>query len=197
MSGLEGILNIIEAQQKQNEDIIIKAAQSKAERIKADGEEKAQRAYEEYLAKAKTDNAREHENACSSVDAEMKRKVLECKVELIDEAVERTLEKLRKLPDGEYFVMLERLISQKLRAGNGILALGVNDLKRLPADFEAAVQESAAKVGGTITLSKDTADISDGFILSYGLISENCSFRAVIESERDEVRDAAVSKLFG
>ena len=197
MSGLDEILNIIDEQRIQNEESIIGAANQKAAAIRSEGEQKAQKAYSEQLEKGQTDAKRDFVNACASVDSDMKRKVLDSKVKLIDSAIEATLERLAKLPEDEYFAMLKRLAEQKLRKGSGVIALSANDLKRLPADFETDIRSSAEKLGGTLEISKKPADISDGFILSYGLISENCSFRAIIESERDEVRDTAAAKLFG
>ena len=197
MSGLDEILNIIDEQRIQNEESIIGAANQKAAAIRSEGEQKAQKAYSEQLEKGQADAKRDFVNACASVDSDMKRKVLDSKVKLIDSAIEATLERLAKLPEDEYFAMLKRLAEQKLRKGSGVISLSANDLKRLPADFEADIRSSAEKLGGTLEISKKPADISDGFILSYGLISENCSFRAIIESERDEVRDTAAAKLFG
>ena len=197
MSGLDEILNIIDEQRIQNEESIIGAANQKAAAIRSEGEQKAQKAYSEQLEKGQTDAKRDLVNACASVDSDMKRKVLDSKVKLIDSAIEATLERLAKLPEDEYFAMLKRLAEQKLRKGSGLISLSANDLKRLPADFETDIRSSAEKLGGTLEISKKPADISDGFILSYGLISENCSFRAIIESERDEVRDTAAAKLFG
>ncbi len=197
MSGLDEILNIIDEQRIQNEESIIGAANQKAAAIRSEGEQKAQKAYSEQLEKGQTDAKRDFVNACASVDSDMKRKVLDSKVKLIDSAIEATLERLAKLPEDEYFAMLKRLAEQKLRKGSGVISLSANDLKRLPADFETDIRSSAEKLGGTLEISKKPADISDGFILSYGLISENCSFRAIIESERDEVRDTAAAKLFG
>lgn len=197
MSGLDEILNIIDEQRIQNEESIIGAANQKAAAIRSEGEQKAQKAYSEQLEKGQTDAKRDFVNACASVDSDMKRKVLDSKVKLIDSAIEATLERLAKLPEDEYFAMLKRLAEQKLRNGSGVISLSANDLKRLPADFETDIRSSAEKLGGTLEISKKPADISDGFILSYGLISENCSFRAIIESERDEVRDTAAAKLFG
>lgn len=197
MSGLDEILNIIDEQRIQNEKSIIGAANQKAAAIRSEGEQKAQKAYSEQLEKGQTDAKRDFVNACASVDSDMKRKVLDSKVKLIDSAIEATLERLAKLPEDEYFAMLKRLAEQKLRKGSGLISLSANDLKRLPADFETDIRSSAEKLGGTLEISKKPADISDGFILSYGLISENCSFRAIIESERDEVRDTAAAKLFG
>ena len=197
MSGLDEILNIIDEQRIQNEESIIGAANQKAAAIRSEGEQKAQKAYSEQLEKGQTDAKRDFVNACASVDSDMKRKVLDSKVKLIDSAIEATLERLAKLPEDEYFAMLKRLAEQKLRKGSGLISLSANELKRLPADFETDIRSSAEKLGGTLEISKKPADISDGFILSYGLISENCSFRAIIESERDEVRDTAAAKLFG
>lgn len=197
MSGLDEILNIIDEQRIQNEESIIGAANQKAAAIRSEGEQKAQKAYSEQLEKGQTDAKRDFVNACASVDSDMKRKVLDSKVKLIDSAIEATLERLAKLPEDEYFAMLKRLAEQKLRKGSGVISLSANDLKRLPADFETDIRSSAEKLGGTLEISKKPADISDGFILSYGLISENCSFHAIIESERDEVRDTAAAKLFG
>lgn len=197
MSGLDEILSLIEAQQKQTEESIIKAAEDKAGAIKAEGEAKAQKAYDEYISREKARAEKDFENSCASADAAMKRKILACKVELIDKAIDKAIDKLKSLPDKEYFELMRKLISRHIQASDGIISLGKKDLARIPADFESIISELAAKAGGSLRLSNEAADIDDGFILSYGLISENCSFRAVIESERDEVRDTAARELFG
>lgn len=197
MSGLDEILNLIETQQQQGEETILKAAKSKAAAIKAEGDKKAQKAYDEFMSKAKEQTEKDHENACNSADAAMKRKVLSCKVGLIDEAIEKTIAKLRGLSDKEYFDVLIKLTEQYLKPESGIISLCRKDLDRAPSDFEARLTELAKKKGGSISLSKEPADIEDGFILSYGLISENCSFRAIVESEKDSIRDTAAQVLFG
>lgn len=197
MSGLDEILSLIEAQQKQTEESIIKAAEDKAGAIKAEGEAKAQKAYDDYIRRETAQAEKDFDNACASADAVMKRRILACKVELIEKAMEKAIERLKSLPDKEYFELLTRLISRHIQASDGIISLGKKDLARIPADFESRISELAKKSGGSLKLSKESADIDDGFILSYGLISENCSFRAVIESERDEVRDTAARELFG
>ncbi|WP_297955848.1 V-type ATP synthase subunit E [uncultured Ruminococcus sp.] len=197
MSGLDEILTLIEEQQKQTEESIIKAARKKAESILSEGNEKADKAYKDYLDNAKISAEKEFENSCVSVDSSMKRKLLSCKVGLINDTIEKTIAKLKALPDKEYFELLIRLISRHIRQGKGILSLCSNDLNRLPSDFGKQITDLAAKDGGTIELSKEPADIEDGFILSYGLISENCSFRAIIEADKDEIRDTAARALFG
>lgn len=197
MSGLDEILGLIEAQQKQTEESIIKAAEDKAGAIKAEGEAKAQKAYDDYIRREKAKAEKDFENSCASADAVMKRRILACKVELIDQAIEKAIEKLKNLPDKDYFELLTKLISRHIQASDGIISLGKKDLARMPDDFESNISAIAKKAGGSLKLSAESADIDDGFILSYGLISENCSFRAVIESEKDGVRDTAARELFG
>lgn len=197
MAGIDDILNIIENQQKQTEQSIISAAEKKADAIKKDGDEKAAKAYEEYITRAKEQADRDFENACKSADAEMKRRILACKVRCIDSVIDKTVEKLRNLPDEEYFALLEKLAARLIRKGDGVVSLSEKDLKRVTKDFEKNLNKSAEKFKGSIKLSDIPADIEDGFVLTYGLISENCSFRAIMEADKDSVRDTAAKVLFG
>ena len=66
------------------------------------------------------------------MDAEIKRRLLTRRVELIDKAVEKTLSKLRALPDDEYFALLIKMLTKHIRAEEGTLYLGRKDLDRLP-----------------------------------------------------------------
>ena len=197
MSGIEEILNIIDSQQKQTEDNLVSAAEHKASAIIYDGNETAEKAYEEHIKKMTEQLAHDFDNACSSADAAMKRRVLARKIGLIDETIEAALAKLDKLPDGEYFAVLGRLAAKRLRAGEGVLSLSRRDLGRVPDSFIKELSAAAEKVGGSVKLDTEPADIENGFILTYGLISENCSFRAVVEAEREGVRDTAARVLFG
>ena len=78
-----------------------------------------------------------------------------------------------------------------------MLSLSRRDLGRVPDSFIKELSAAAEKVGGSVKLDTEPADIENGFILTYGLISENCSFRAVVEAEREGVRDTAARVLFG
>ncbi|HBB72006.1 MAG TPA: H(+)-transporting ATPase [Ruminococcus sp.] len=192
MAGIDEILNIIGEQQKQSESSIISAAERRAERIIAEGNEKAETAYADTMKRSGEQLERDFLNACSSADAEIKRRILACKVGLIDEVLEKTLDRLDKLPADKYFEVIMNLIKQKQRSGDGVLSMNKKDLERMPDSFVKSLGEL-----GTITVSDKPADIENGFILTYGLISENCSFRDMIASEREAVRDTAARALFG
>ena len=197
MAGLENILNIISSQQKETENAIISAAEKKAAAIKKEGSEKAEKAYEEQLKKMTAKLVQDHENSKASVDADMKRRILACKVKCINDVIEKALKKLDSLSETEYFEVVEKLLSQKVQKDKGVLYFSKRDLGRMPVDFAKKAETIAEKAGGTIRISDICADIENGFILEYGLISENCSFRDIIEAERDAVRDTAARALFG
>lgn len=193
MAGIENILSIISSQQKQAEKTIISSAEKKADGIITEGNEKAAKEYQEYLKKAKIQLALDYDNAVSSVDAQMKRKALAYKVKCIDNVIAKIIDKLDNLPDEEYFAVLSKLLSRKADSdsGEGVLLLNKKDLSRVTDDFRTTAKKL------NIEISAETADIENGFILTYGLISENCSFRAIIEAERDSVRDIVSRELFG
>lgn len=197
MSGIEKILSIIQQQEKQTEESLLTSTRKKAEIIEFEGDEKAKKAYEEHLESSKQKLEQSYVNACKSVDADMKRRLLACKVSCVDDAVNLALDKMRKLPDDEYFDLLASLAGKAMREGNGVISFSKNDLDRIPSGFAEKLSALAKVKNGTVTISSDAADIRDGFILSYGLISENYSFDAVIEAEKERVRDTAASVLFG
>jgi V/A-type H+-transporting ATPase subunit E len=197
MAGIDEILGIISSNQKQTESSMIRTAQQQADAIIMKGSEDAKAAYEQRFRRASEQAQQDFKTACSSFDAQMKRRILAEKLDIISEITERTLARLNALPAKDYFGLLIKMAEKKLRAGEGTISLGEADLKRIPADFEQSLKTAAEKVGGTVTLSSTPADIEDGFILTYGLISENCSFRAIIEAEKDGIRDTAAQALFG
>ncbi|MCM1316079.1 MAG: hypothetical protein NC244_12005 [Alistipes senegalensis] len=194
MSGIDKILNIIDSQQKQTQNNIIRTAEEKAHTIEADGDMKAEKAYNEYMKKNLMKAETDFRNACNSADAENRRKILECKVEIINKATENIINCLESLPDSEYFNMVLRLAGRKFHNKNGKIFFGKNDIARLPADFPEKISEIS---GGKVEISDIPADIENGFILKYGLISENCTFRAILETEKDTVRDILARVLFG
>ncbi len=120
MAGLENILNIIASQQKETEKTIISAAEKKAAVIIKDGSEKAEKAYDEQLKKMTFKLAQEHENSKASVDADMKRRILACKVKCINDVIEKTLQKLDSLSETEYFAVIEKLLSQKVQKDKAV-----------------------------------------------------------------------------
>ena len=196
MAGIDKIIDIINTEQKKTSENIISSAEQKAQKIRFDGDEKAELVYREHIKKYEEQSAREYKNSCNSIDSEMKRKLLSCRIECINSVIEQTIQKLHSLPDSEYFALLEKIAEKTIRKGNGIISLNQRDLKRITPQFAKKLLEIAEKKGGTLKVGDSPADIEDGFIMTYGLISENCSFRDIAETEKESIRDTVSKVLF-
>lgn len=194
MTGLEKILSQIENEQdnrcreliseaEAKAQAIIDEANSQAEKIAADKAEETEK---------KLENSRQA--AESAAELAKSRILLETKLRLIDETLERSLEVIKALPKKEYFEILKELVLKNAQKGEGVLRLSQADVNRLPSNFVDSIN-NAFKRGYKIKLG-DTADIDSGFILVYGDVDVNCSFEAIAASMRDELRDTLNSLLF-
>ena len=113
---------------------------------------------------------------------------------LIGEAIEGTRASLEEAPDKEYFDTLLQLYKRFAQKGQGELRLNQKDLKRLPGDFLARLKQAVPEAD--MHISPAPADIESGFLLVYGGMDINCTFRAVFEDAADALRDAAGRLLF-
>ena len=77
----------------------------------------------------------------------------------------------------------------------GEIRFSERDRKRFPAGFEKEIGKIAAERGGSLRLG-DNAAIDNGFILAYGGVEENCTFRAMFDSRKEALQDAARKVLF-
>jgi len=118
-----------------------------------------------------------------------KRVLLQMKNEMIQQVIASSLAKLKALPEAEYFGVLARLASVCTQDGLGEMRLSQKDLDRLPPDF-------AGKLGN-ITIAPQPASISDGFILVYGDVEQNCTFDALVSARLDDIKDALNAYIFG
>ena len=60
----------------------------------------------------------------------------------------------------------------------------------MPEGFRAEIARMAAEnKGGSLTVSGETRRMEGGFVLVYGGVEENCSFRALFDSRKDELQD--------
>jgi len=50
---------------------------------------------------------------------------------------------------------------------------------------------------GELVIDKEPANIKDGFVLVYGEIEENCTLKALFDSNIDRIKDIANKQLFG
>ena len=62
--------------------------------------------------------------------------------------------------------------------------------------FEDEIKAIAAAKGGSLSLAKEPKELDGGFILVYGGVEENCSFKALISAKKDELADKVHQLIF-
>jgi V/A-type H+-transporting ATPase subunit E len=194
MTGLEKILSQIENEQDNRCRELTSEAQKKAQSIVDEANRQAQEIAKNKAEEMEAKLEIAKQAAESAAELAKSRILLETKLRLIDETLERSLEVIKALPKKEYFEILKELVLKNAQKGEGVLRLSQADVNRLPSNFVDSIN-NAFKRGYKIKLG-DTADIDSGFILVYGDIDVNCSFEAIAASKRDELRDTLNSLLF-
>lgn len=196
MTGLEKIINKIEQDSAKKCASIILAAQKLAKEIDeqatAEGVKLVSGAEEE--AKLQADDM--IRMAESGAQQKAKQIILAARVEAINEAITAGAKALKTMPADDYFKSLAALAVKHANEGHGEMRFSENDLKRLPASFEPDLNKALVDKGSTISISREPAAITDGFILVYGDIEMNCTFDALLEASRDELKEKFAHLFF-
>ena len=189
MAGIENITNEILQEARNRADSVISEAGKKAEEAIAKAEEEIRAQAVESEAKAKKTAADYAARIESQIALRARQAVLAAKQEVIDDVIRSAGQKLDGLDDAGYFSLIEKLIGKNARAAEGKILFSKRDLSRLPEGFASRVGEIAKKAGGTLSVSEEPADIENGFLLRYGGIDENCTFKALFAEKKDRLQD--------
>ena len=133
-----------------------------------------------------------------SLSGEQKKRqsALKVKQEIIGEVIDEAYERLKNLDDDKYFKVIEEMLKENLLPGKGEIIFSEKDKKRMPKDFMSIVEKIARESNGEISLSAEVRKIDGGFILVYGGIEENCTFKAMLEEKREMLQDTVNEILF-
>ena len=197
MAGIEKIINSIKESADREAAAIISDAEAKAaELVDKTGKECVVFSVEE---NAKSDKKIELAGKRYAAQSEQAAKLilLNARQNIIESTLTDALTAMEKAEPKEYFDMLLKLIEKAAGKGEGSLFLSHSDLARIPADFEAAAGKIAAGKGGTIKVAGSLPEIKSGFILKYGQIEENYTFKALFEENHDRLQDIVNSIIWG
>ncbi len=194
MSGLDRIIEKINADSDEQCRATIAQAEKQAREIAEEAEKRGNKLAEETAAAAQ----RRAQSILAMSEAnvrQIERKAeLAAKVRAIDEAVDAAYDALCSLPADEYFDALSRLAVSNAGSGRGVMRLSKADLARVPSGFADKI--NAQLKDGSVELSQEAANIENGFILVYGDIEINCTFKALISAQRDAIREKVCSVIF-
>ncbi len=199
MTGLDKMINQIRDEAKAEAEGRVAAVRKEAQGLAAQAAAESEAMKEAYARQAEEEAERYLERVRSLADMKRRMTLLQTKQEIIAGVLEKAYEKLDSLDVAAYFDLIRRLLVRYAQPLDGEICFSQRDRMRLPSGFEKEMEKIAAKKGGTLRLadpgSRDAA-IENGFILVYGGVEENCTFRALFDSRKEELQDVAQKVLF-
>ena len=196
MSGLDKMVSqIIEEANHLAEKSLADANKERADLLaKANAEAKLK--VDELQAKMEADIAYQEERARSSGERQRRKIVLQEKQNMISDILDKTYEKLMNLEADDYFALLSKILKRYALPKEGIMYLKKEDMDQMTAEFATEVIKIAAINGGSLEIEETNQKIDGGFILAYGGIEENCTFKAMLNSKRESLSDLVYRFLF-
>ena len=195
MTGLDKMISQIQDEAKAEAESRLAAAREEAEKLTAQAAAEGEAMGEALVQQAEEDASRYLDRVRSSADMKRRMAILQAKQEVIAEVLKKAYEKMDSLEDGAYFDLIRRLLRECAQPLDGEIRFSEKDRKRFPAGFEKEIGKIAAERGGSLRLGENAA-IDNGFILAYGGVEENCTFRAMFDSRKEALQDAARKVLF-
>lgn len=197
MRGIEKIAAQIIGEAEEKKAVIEEEIQHKIDELnaKTDEEIKAE------LERINDDTLREEGTLeeLAGLAAQQKRRqaALSAKQEVIGEIINEAYERLLNLEDEKYFAVIKKMLEDNVLSEKGEIIFSARDRQRMPKDFEDVIKNVAFEKGGELVMSDEIRSIDGGFVLVYGGIEENCTFKAMLEASREELHDMVNGKLFG
>ena len=198
MTGIEKITARIEADAQAEVAAIKSAADARCAELRADYVKKAQEAYWERIRAGVKECESRVDRMGRLAQMESKKSVLGLKQSMVNEAFDRAVDRICKMPTEEYVDAMATLAAKSSTTGNEFVVLSAADRERCG---EALVQAANAKLAAAgknacLALSADTADMKAGFLLREGDVSVNCSVDVLAELCRTDMAAKVASALF-
>lgn len=195
MTGLEKIVKEIEDEARNEADATLTKAKDEAAAILKKAKANAAAERESIEVASQKELADVEQSRESARQLQHRQRTLQTKQELLSETLDKALDELYNLPEGEYFELCAKLAKNAAQEGRGQMLFNEKDRARVPASFEKQVNDGLGE-GKTLIVSQTTRPIDSGFVLKYGDVEENCSFAAMFDSRREEFSDKIRDILF-
>ena len=196
MTGLEKMVERITGEARAAADKKVEDARSQAAVILEDTEKETKKLCAAIREKSKGELAASQERNQSAMDLMRRTEILKAKQKLIRETIDKACESFCNVEGDADYKVLEDMVAKFARPEEGQMLLSAKDFDQAPDDFTQKIEAAAKKAGGSLTVQKTQVSIGKGFVLSYGGIEENCSFKALFADKKDELQDLVSRILF-
>lgn len=194
MDGIEKIIAQIDADAQRAVQAILTQAQADARRVAQEWEEKIKAETDAILADGQQRLSERQTRLEGSVETEGRKLILQTKQEILTQAFEEALKKLRALPQEEMVDLLAHLCVQASTEGDEEVILSPAD--RTSMGDQVVAKANSLLENGKLTLSHQTRDIPGGVILSSGGVEVNCAFDTLVRLVRPQVERQVAEILF-
>ena len=196
MTGLEKMKSQILDEANRSAGEILKQTKKEADAVMAEARKNAEAECQRISEKSEADAESLKGRAESSCDLQKRKAVLKAKQEVISEILKRAYKKMLASDTETYFDIIRKMLNKYVLPEEGEICFSSDDKKRMPDGFEKEIAAIAAAKGGKLIVSKEERNIQGGFVLIYGGIEENCTFKAMFDSRRGELSDKVHALLF-
>ena len=196
MTGLEKMQSQILSEAESSAKEILDQAKKEAEGIVEEARKRAEAECRRISEKSEAEVKGLEERAVSSSDLQRRKELLQAKQEVISQMLDQAYESLLCAVEKDYFDMLRKMLRKFVLPQEGEICFSKEDLERMPKGFQEEIQAIAKEKGGALALSEEVRSVRGGFVLIYGGIEENCTFRAMFNSKKDELSDKVHALLF-
>ena len=193
MTGLEKMISQIVDEATESAREMTAQAEAEAAKIAQAAEADVQKQKEELSKKSQADTEAYMERIKSSADLQRRTAILRAKQDVIAQVLEKAYASLQSMDEDAYFDMLRKMLRKFVQQEEGEIYFSA---ERMPKSFQADINTIAKEKGGALKLAKESRQIENGFILVYGGVEENCTFRALFNTQRDRLQDIIHEKLF-
>ena len=196
MTGLEKMQSQILSEAESSAKEILDQAKKEAEGIVEEARKRAEAECRRISEKSEAEVKGLEERAVSSSDLQRRKELLQAKQEVISQMLDQAYESLLCADEKDYFDMLRKMLRKFVLPQEGEICFSKEDLERMPKGFQEEIQAIAKEKGGALALSEEVRSVRGGFVLRYGGLEENCTFRAMFNSKKDELSDKVHALLF-
>ena len=198
MNGIEKIIEFIKSESAAECEAIEAAAVTECGRIREKYAKSEQDEYWRILNTGTKDAELRLKRLNGLARLQAKKRILATQQEMISHAFNLAVERLLQLSDSEYIDLLARLARDVSLTGEETIILSPSDYRRIGEvllDTANSMLQAAGKPA-SLTLSKRTANIHGGFIMTGGNIDVNCSIDALVDQHRHDLAPLVASVLF-
>lgn len=173
---------------------ILHAAQVAIQHKIASVKEELKRNFAERLKAVEVEFEEKKAIELSNLRASYRQQLLEIKNAVIDDVFKRAMQQVTSLSDERYLSIIEKWLQAISTSGQ--ISISSKDSKRITNEFISRINQSR-KESLRLSLSKDFATISGGFILKTEKFEIDRSLETIVSSLRERLGPKIAKELFG